>query len=102
MNDYKNKTDQELATIEFYAIANGNHNAAQEIRDFREFYGQIVEVFKGRKVPIGTRGEVFFVKRKNFGKYADPWGVYSATIIGIIDDDGNKFYTNCENCRVIN
>lgn len=28
MNDYSNKTDEELATIEFWAIANDNHNAA--------------------------------------------------------------------------
>ena len=101
MYDYRNKTDEELREIEFWAIANGNHNAAQEVRDFREFYGKIVEVFKGSKVPVGTRGKVFFVKRKNFGKYADPWGIYSTTIVGIIDDAGNKFYTNCQNCRII-
>ena len=101
MNDYINKSEEELAAIESWAISNGNHNAAREVRDFREFYSKNVEVFKGRKVPVGTRGKVFWLKRKNFGKYADPWGLQSATIVGIIDRDGNKFYTNCNNCRVI-
>lgn len=101
MHDYINKSEDELATIEFWAVSNGNHNAAREVRDFRHFYGKNVEVFKGRKVPVGTRGKVFWLKRKNFGKYEDPWGIHSATIIGIIDCDCNKFYTNCNNCRVI-
>lgn len=101
MNNYINKSEDELAAIEYWAISNGNHNAAREVRDFREFYGKNVEVFKGRKVSVGTCGKVFWLKRKNFAKYADPWGLQSATIIGIIDCNGNKFYTNCNNCRVI-
>lgn len=99
--NYKKMSEKELNEVLFYAIAHGMNNAAVEIQDFIKFYGKTVEVFKGRKVPVGTRGTVFFVKRKDYSRYGDPWGIYSATTIGIIDETGNKYYTNCENCKII-
>lgn len=99
--DYRTMTTEELAEIERYAYLQLNFNAAIEIDDFRKFYGKIVEVVKGRKVPLHTVGKVFWVKRRNYSKYADPWGIYSATTVGIKTDDGTTYFTNCKNVVVI-
>jgi len=51
--------------------------------------GSTVEVIKGRKVPIGTTGVVFWVAPE-----ADGYGVYK---IGFTTDTGDKHFLNIEN-----
>jgi len=54
--------------------------------------GEMVKVVRGRKVPLNTIGEVFFIKE----------GISITTItIGIIDEDGNKHYTSARNLEKI-
>lgn len=53
--------------------------------------GVTVEVFKGRKVPIGTIGKVFWVATKTDG--------YGTIKVGLIDSDGTKHYTAIDNVR---
>ena len=61
--------------------------------------GKTVKVVKGRKVPIGTVGKVFWRKKVNYDKY-NRW--YNATYrLGIKDDDGNVYWTNESNVEVV-
>lgn len=53
-------TDDELNELKFEATVRGNLNAAREISEFQKVFGKMVRVVKGRKVPIGTEGVVFF------------------------------------------
>lgn len=53
--------------------------------------GVTVEVFKGRKVPIGTIGKVFWVATETDG--------YGKIKVGLIDSDGTKHYTAIDNVR---
>lgn len=53
--------------------------------------GAEVEVFRGRKVPIGTTGVCFYTRRQQ-------WGLR----IGIKDDEGNVFWGWGRNARLIN
>lgn len=51
--------------------------------------GQIVKVYRGRKVPIGTMGVVFWIAEEE-----DAFGCYK---IGFKDDAGNKHFTAIHN-----
>ena len=52
--------------------------------------GKTVEVVKGRKVPVGTTGEVFWTGENK-------WGVR----VGIKDADGEVHWTAASNCQVV-
>lgn len=51
--------------------------------------GKQVIVFKGRKVPVGTKGECFWLGNGTFGER-----------VGIRDSKGNVWWTAKDNCRV--
>jgi hypothetical protein len=68
--------------------------------------GTVVRVFKGRKVPIGTVGTVFWKGEKHYGVSYRNTGFYRGTSrfygdivtrIGFNDAEGNTFWTNIEN-----
>lgn len=99
--DYRKMTTAELHELEYQLVARGNLNAAQEVHDFMEVYGKRVKVIKGRKVPHGTEGEVFWVKRYDNSKYGDPWGIYSVTKVGIRDDAGEAHFTAIGNVEIM-
>ena len=72
------QTKDQLKALEDAAIANG------EI-----VVGQIVKVYRGRKVPQGTIGTVFWIAEQE-----DAFGCYK---IGIKDEAGNKHFTAINN-----
>ena len=94
---YYEMTDEELLKLQMAFTARGNLNAATEISEFREVFGKTVEVVKGRKVPKGTTGKCFWVKRYDYSRYGDPWGIYSDTRVGIRTSDGEVFFTSFDN-----
>jgi hypothetical protein len=64
---------------------------AQAIADGKVVKGQTVEVFKGRKVPKGTVGEVFWVAPEEDG--------YGVVKVGFKTAEGVTHFTNIENVR---
>jgi hypothetical protein len=88
---------QQLEQYETYCRTQENLQAVVEIADHRKYYGQRVEVIKGRKVPVGTVGKVFFVKRVNYGR--DQWTGW-ATRIGFQTNAGETYFTNASNLRI--
>ena len=64
---------------------------AQAIADGEVVKGQTVEVFKGRKVPKGTVGEVFWVAPEEDG--------YGVVKVGFKTAEGVTHFTNIENVR---
>jgi hypothetical protein len=54
--------------------------------------GSHVRVFKGRKVPVGTTGKVFWIG-------ASDWGGYRIGFNG--DDDGETYWTAMDNVKVM-
>lgn len=59
--------------------------------------GKVVRVFKGRKVPIGTTGECFWIGRDT---YTPRWAPPKYRI-GIKDAAGNTHWTAADNCQVV-
>ena len=99
--DYRNMTKEQLESLRAECCIRGNANASVEIADFIKLYNKQVKVVKGRKVPKGTTGIVFWVKRYDYSKYGDPWGIYSDTKIGIRDEWGNAHFTSSRNVEII-
>ena len=61
----------------------------------RELFGNKVEVVKGRKVPIGTKGKVVRL-------YSNRYTTWSYSVrIGIETEDGDVVYTDARNVKVI-
>jgi hypothetical protein len=102
LKDLCHMTEDELDELERQMASIGNLKALGAISLVREWYGKTVLVFKGRKVPIGTTGVVFWIGQYDNSKYGDPWGIYTTTKLGIRDHLGNVFFTadtNCELCE---
>lgn len=91
-------TESELERYEEYCVNAGNLEALVEIRKHREFYGHEVKVVKGRKIPHGTQGVVFYVERIHYGYQ---WWKGWSTRVGLKDDNGNVFFTDSNNLQVI-
>lgn len=62
--------------------------------------GKYVEVVKGRKVPLHTKGTVFYTKEMDI---RDRWGNLRdvVTKVGLKDADGKAWWTYASNCVVI-
>lgn len=99
--DMAKLSEEQLAELNYRLVAQGNLNAALEVKHFRNVYNRVARVVKGRKVPIGTQGTVFWVKRYDYSKHGDPWGIYSDTKVGIRDAAGKAWFTSIENIEVI-
>lgn len=95
--NYANMTESQLNELKYSFVCRGNMNAAREVSEFLEFYNKRIKVVKGRKVPKGTEGVVFWLQRVDPSKYGDLWGIYSYTRIGFKDDAGNTHFTNLDN-----
>lgn len=61
--------------------------------------GKEVVVMRGYKVPVGTKGTVFWTGIKNFDPYGREFG--ERLRVGIKDADGNVYWTDARNCDVI-
>ena len=90
-------SERELQEYENYCRQQENLQAVAEVSDFKKFYGKKVIVKKGRKVPLGTCGEVVYLARRNYGK--DPWTGWT-TRVGIKDNRGTVHYTDVNNIEL--
>lgn len=71
-----------------------DRNKAKEVAK-----GKMVVVVRGRKVPLGTVGELFWEHEENYSKYHNMWSGRTVRI-GIKDKDGNVWWTYKDNVEV--
>lgn len=100
MKDLSRKTDAELDELYWYFARRENWKVCRAIHDVQKYYHKRVRVVKGRKVPLGTTGECFWMGQYDNSKYGDPWGIYTTTRIGIRDDDGGVHWTALSNVEL--
>jgi hypothetical protein len=101
MKELSKYTPDQLNELALALAARGNMRALGLISDVQKYYHKTVKVVKGRKVPIGTVGECFWMGGYDNSKYGDPWGIYTTVRIGIKDDDGNVYWTALDNVEVV-
>ena len=100
MMDLRGYSAEQLERLKFEMSCRENLNAVSQIADFQRYFGKTVTVVKGRKVPHGTTGNVFWMGSKCYGPYGDPWGIYTAIRVGIKDKDGNVYWTGLDNIQL--
>ncbi|QVK19737.1 hypothetical protein KHQ81_15360 (plasmid) [Mycoplasmatota bacterium] len=91
-------TDEEYSNMRMFMIKKDNLQAVTEISDHQKFFGKDVEVYKGRKLPIGTRGIVISLKTQHFAQSV--WRGWT-TKVGIETDDNKILYTYLDNIRLV-
>lgn len=88
-------SDEELHKLHFEYLKRDQLNVAYLISKMIEYRFKTVKVFKGRKVPIGTVGVVFWL---NYYP-RNTW--FGTTKVGIKDDNGNVYFTDINNVEII-
>ena len=90
-------SDKEYHDMFLYEAAKDNYAMMHLIQMHEELFDREVEVVKGRKVPIGTKGRVVWMGTRNYGYN---W-VNMEVRVGILDADGNRYFTNADNVKRI-
>lgn len=98
--DLRKYSAEELDRLQFEMSRRDDLNAASQISDFKKFYGKTVTVVKGRKVPHGTTGNVFWMGSTCYSPYGDPWGIYTSVRVGIRDSKGETYWTALNNVQL--
>ena len=101
MQELSKKSDEELEQILMIMAERGNMRALGLIEEVKKWRGQRVKVVKGRKVPKGTEGTVFWLGSFDNSKYGDPWGIYTTVKVGFRDSAGEVFFTSVDNIELI-
>lgn len=76
-----------------------NFGALQEIQAFEKYLDKEVKVVKGRKVPIGTTGTVFWIGMRNYSKYGYWWSW--EVRVGIKTPEGDTYFTAENNIALV-
>lgn len=76
-----------------------NFGALQEIQAFEKYLDKEVKVVKGRKVPFGTTGTVFWIGMRNYSKYGYWWSW--EVRVGIKTTEGETYFTAENNIELV-
>lgn len=93
-------TDADLLKLENAMVARGELFCARVVYLVRMYHNKRVKVVKGRKVPLGTEGNLFWMGTYCRSPYGDPWGIYTSIRVGIKDDAGNVHWTSVDNIEL--
>lgn len=101
MKELMNKSYDELLELSNYMIQHDNLVAVRAINYVIKFANKRVKVIKGRKVPKGTEGVVFWMGSYCNSLFGDPWGINTTYRCGIKDDDGKVHWTSLDNIELV-
>lgn len=100
MKELMKKSQEELDVLKKQMTIRGNMSAGYAIDLVIRFGNKKVKVVKGRKVPIGTEGVVFWMGSYCNSPYRDPWGIYTTYRCGIRDEAGDIHWTAVDNIEL--
>lgn len=101
MKELMKKSHDELEELAKYMVLHDNPAAAVAIDYVIKFANKRVKVVKGRKVPRGTEGIVFWMGSYCNSPYGDPWGIYTTYRCGLKDDNGEVYWTSLNNVELV-
>ena len=76
-----------------------NPGALMELQAFEKYLDKEVRVIKGRKVPVGTTGTVFWIGMRNYSKYGYWWSW--EVRVGIKTAEGDTYFTAENNIELV-
>lgn len=95
---FREMTEEDRRNYYMACARQDNFAALGEFKTFEKYLDKTVRVVKGRKVPIGTEGTVFWIGAVNYSKYCNWWSWEFR--IGFKDADGNTFFTSERNIEL--
>lgn len=101
MKELMQKSPTELKELATYMILHNNPAAAVAIDYVIKFANKRVKVVKGRKVPKGIEGIVFWMGSYCHSPYGDPWGIYTTYRCGLKADNGEVYWTSLDNIELV-
>lgn len=96
---FRKMTEADRSNYYMACAERDNLAALGELKVFEKYLDKPVRVVKGRKVPIGTEGTVFWIKAVNYSKYCNWWSWEYR--IGFKDVNGNAFFTSEKNIELV-
>lgn len=89
--NFRRMSDEQKQEYYLALAMRDNHAAMMEFNALEKYLDKPVEVVKGRKIPIGTKGICFYAGAVNYNKYPKWW---NWTIrLGIMTEKGERFFT---------
>ena len=76
-----------------------NAGAIMELNAFEKYLDKDVIAIKGRKVPVGTVGKVFWIGMRNYSKYGNWWSW--EVRVGFKDESGKTYFTSEDNIALL-
>ena len=101
MMEIARKSVEERAELRSYSGLRGNVVASVAISYIDTFFDKEVEIYRGRKIPLGTRGQVFWMGSYCNSPYGDPWGIYTTYRVGTRTGSGEIYWTDIKNIRLV-
>lgn len=101
MKELMKKSRDELEELSKYMVLHDNLGAVTAINYVIKFANKHVRVVKGRKVPKGTEGVIFWMGSYCNSPYGDPWGIYTTYRCGLKDDNGRIYWTALSNVELV-
>lgn len=96
--NFRRMSDKQKQEYYLALAMRDNHAAMTEFNALEKYLDKPVEVVKGRKIPIGTKGICFWAGAANYSKYKNWW---SWTIrLGIKTEKGETFFIAEHNVKL--
>lgn len=96
---FRAMTKEDVIAYANICAERSNLPALAELNVFRKYLDKRVKVVRGRKVPIGTVGTVFWIGAVNYSKYKKWWSWQFR--VGLKDNDGNTYFTAERNIELV-
>lgn len=98
-NQFRAMTAKQKSDYRMVCATRENAGALMELSAFEDYLDKTVEVVKGRKVSIGTRGVVFWIGMRNYSQYGNWWSW--EVRLGLKTENGETFFTAERNVKCL-
>ena len=96
--EFRKMSPESISDYRMFCLTRQNAGALMEIDAFEKYLDKEVKVVKGKKVPLGTTGKVFWIGMRNYSQYGNWWSW--EVRIGFKDADGATYFTSEENIEL--
>ena len=96
---FRGMSEEDRAKYYMACAMRDNAGAMMELGAFEKYLDKKVKVVKGRKVPVGTQGEVFWIGMRNYSRYGNWWSW--EVRLGFKTETGETFFTSENNVELV-
>ena len=97
--EFRAMSPESLTQYRQVCLERQNAGALMEVDAFVKYLDKEVKVVKGRKVPVGTVGKVFWIGMANYSKYGNWWSW--EVRVGFKDEGGETYFVSERNIELV-